>query len=277
MTGLAEASWQVGRWIVNEIIVQILFELVVKTIAAIGRASRRGLQLLVLWTRAALRRLVVVAIMATWAGIPAEGASQRPQETTGPFEGLSAVDGVVTSNDAFGIWLTWRSEHFRIRYPDGRPAFEQRIEGTEDLLVRLAFHCRADGRGEGLIGPAAGTAEMRLPMHPDAPAVRNVLHPMYWVLGATGREYERTSVEVSLPGGAAFRTELVRKRIDYSFPRPDLRVALPAAAVLELFMSGEPAGIRITGRETEARVRFGERSDLAKAARQARAHCAAER
>ena len=115
-------------------------------------------------------------------------------------------------------WLTWRSEHFRIRYPDGRAAFEQPADGAGELVARLNFDCRAGGRAEGLSGPGPARAELQLPMHPDAPPVRNVLHPMYWVLGATGREYERTPVEVSLPGSPTFRTELVRQRIDYSFP-----------------------------------------------------------
>ena len=48
-------------------------------------------------------------------------------------------------------------------------------------------------------------------MHPDAPWVYNVLHPMYWVLGLTGHEVERTPVEVSLPGVPAFAAELVRR------------------------------------------------------------------
>lgn len=194
----------------NEIIVQILFEWSAKLTAAIGRGCRRGLQLLcvlALCTRATLRRLVVAAAMATMAGVASEGAGHRPQETAAPFEGLRVIDGVETSNDAFGIWLTWRSEHFSIRYPDGRPPFEQPAKGTEDLLVRLAFHCRAGRGGEGEARRETGLAEVQLPMHPDAPAVRNVLHPMYWVLGATGREYERTPVEVSLPGSPAFRTE----------------------------------------------------------------------
>ena len=106
MVWLAELSSQVGHWIANEIIVKVVSELSAKLTAAIGRVCRRGLQplcVLALWTRATLRRLVVVAAMATMAGLPADGAGQRPQETTAPFEGLRVIDGVATSNDDYGI------------------------------------------------------------------------------------------------------------------------------------------------------------------------------
>ena len=142
MGWLAELGWQIGRWIVSETVLLVLFELIVKLISAIGRGCLRGLKrlcALARWTRT-LSRLVLAATMAAGAGMPTEGAGQRPQETTAPFEGLSVIDGVVTSNDDYGIWLTWRSEHFRIRYPDGRPAFEQRADGvTSAHRARLNF------------------------------------------------------------------------------------------------------------------------------------------
>ena len=145
-------------------------------------------------------------------GNPANEAGKQPQGSTAPLEGLSAVDSIVPSNDDYSIWLTWQSEHFRIRYPD---------------------HCRAAGRAEGLSGPSPATAALELPMHPDAPRVYNVLHPMCWVLGLTGHEVERTPVEVSLPAAPVFAAELVRWRTDYSFARPALRVNLPAQPVLQ--------------------------------------------
>ena len=185
--------------------------------------------------------------MATMAGMAIEGAGQRPQETTAPFEELSAVDGVVTSNDDYSMWLNWQSEHFRIRYPDHWRTFEQPSDGNGELVARLKFHRRADGRREGLAGPAPAAASLELPMHPEAPDVHHVLSARYSWLGITGREYERTPVEVPLPGRPAFNSELVRKRIDYSFARPRLWVHLPAAAVLELFIAGAGTRIDLSG------------------------------
>ena len=114
-------------------------------------------------------------------------------------------------------------------------------------------------------------------MHPDAPRVHNVLNPMYWVLGLTGREVERTPVAVSLPGVPAFDAELVRKRTDYSLARPALGVGLPAAAVLELYIAGAPTRIDLSGEEIDARLWFEAQSGLVEPAHQAAAHCGAGR
>ena len=90
------------------------------------------------------------------AAMPANEAGKQPQGSTAPFEGLLAVDGIVTSNDDYSIWLTWQSEHFRIRYPDGRPAFEQPSNGTGDLVAMLDFHLSRGPPRRGTVGTVTG-------------------------------------------------------------------------------------------------------------------------
>ena len=114
-------------------------------------------------------------------------------------------------------------------------------------------------------------------MHPDAPRVYSVLHPMFWVLGLTGREWERTPVQVSLAGAPAFPAELVRQRMDYSFAPPPLWVNLPARMVLELFVGGAPIQAELSGERVDARLWFEAQSDLVGPARAAATHCPAGR
>lgn len=114
------------------------------------------LGVLAFWTRTVFRRIVVIAAIATMAAMPANEAGKQPQGSTAPFEGLLAVDGIVTSNDDYSIWLTWQSEHFRIRYPDGRPAFEQPSNGTGDLVAMLDFHLSRGPPRRGTVGTVTG-------------------------------------------------------------------------------------------------------------------------
>ena len=192
---------------------------------------------------------------------PRGGLGQERWSTSAPFRGLSAVSSVVTSNDDYRIWLHWPAERLRIRYPDGRSAFEQHAGSAGGLDAWLSVQCRADGRGEGLPGPEPARSALWLPMYPEPPAVYQVLHPMFWLLGLTGSEVERTPVRVVGTGVAAFDAELVRQRTDYSFPRPALRVDLPAAAVLESFVAGAAIQIDLSGERVDARLWFAARSD----------------
>ncbi len=127
-----------------------------------------------------------------------------------PFRDLHAVDGVSTSNDDYSISLYWSPERLRIDYPDGRGPFERNPADAGELYTALSVFCRADGRPEGMTGPRPLGAKLSLPMHPEAPAVYSVLHPMHWVLGLTGREFERLPVVVDLAGFAPFDAQLVR-------------------------------------------------------------------
>ena len=120
-----------------------------------------------------------------------------------PFRDLHTVDGVSTSNDEYAISLYWSPQRLRIDYPDGRGPFERDPVDTGELYTALSVFCRADGRQqEGFRGPRPVAARLSLPMHPEAPAVYSVLHPMYWLLGLTGREFDRLPVVVDLAGVA---------------------------------------------------------------------------
>ena len=203
----------------------------------------------------------------------ADGIGQAPGTTDAPFAGLSAVNAVFTSNDEYSIWLHRYAETFRIRYPDGRRPFEQSADPIRVRPATIGIQCRADGRAKGLAGPEPATASLELPMHPEAPAVYRVPHPMYWVLGLAGLEAERIRVRVSLPAGRTVEADLVRRRTDYSFKRPALRVELPARAMLELFAAGAPIEVGVSGNGVDARLRFAAKSELGEPARRAMAHC----
>ena len=216
-----------------------------------------------------------MAILVVVAAAAANEIGQGTATTEAPFAGLSAVNGVFTSNDEYSIWLHRYAETFRIRYPDGRRPFEQSSDPIRVRPATISIECRADGRAKGLPGPEPANARLELPMHPEAPAVYRVTHPMYWVLGLAGREVERIQVQVSLPAGRRVDAELVRQRTDYSFERPALRVALPPRAMLELFAAGAPIEVSLSGNRVNARLRFAAKSDLGEPARRAMADCPA--
>ncbi len=98
-----------------------------------------------------------------------------------------------TSNDEYAISLYW-SQRLRIDYPNGRGPLERDPADAGELYTALSVSCRADGRPEGFRGPRPVAARLSLPMHPEAPTVYSVLHPMYWLLGLTGREFHRLPV-----------------------------------------------------------------------------------
>ena len=122
---------------------------------------------------AAMRILLAALAMAH----PAAGAS--------PFEGLYRLEGVTTSNDEFGIWLSWVPSSYRLEFP-GRPPLAREQGSEPELFVALEFGCRADGRAEGYRGAAPLWAALVLPLHPDEPDVPNWIDPRYWLLGLTG-------------------------------------------------------------------------------------------
>ena len=192
-----------------------------------------------------------------------------------PFRGLHAIDRVTTSNDEYSISLYWSPERFRIDYPDGRGPFERNPADPTELYTALSVFCRADGRREGLSGPRPLGARLSLPMHPAAPAVYSVLHPMYWVLGLTGREFERVPIVVDLAGVAPFDAELVRRRIAYGRPRPDIEIDLPGTAVLGGFIAGSPMRLAVAGDRADIELWFAGAADLVGPAQQMSAHCAA--
>ena len=191
-----------------------------------------------------------------------------------PFRGLHAVDRVSTSNDEYSISLYRSPERFRIDYPDGRGPFDQDAADPAELYTALSVFCRADGRTEGFSGPRPLGGRLSLPMHPAAPDVYSVLHPMYWVHGLTGREFERVPVVVDLPGIAPFDAELVRRRIAYARRRPDIEMDLPGAAVLPGFIADSAMRMTVTGDRVDIELWFAGAPELVGPAQQMSAHCA---
>ena len=199
--------------------------------------------------------------------------AQRPWSMHSPFRGLHAIDRVTTSNDEYSISLYWSPERFRIDYPDDWGPFEQDPADPAGLYTAISVFCRADGRPEGLSGPRALGARLSLPMHPAAPSVYSVLHPMYWVLALTGREFERLPVVVELAGAVPFDAELVRRRIAYGRPRPDIEIDLPGAAVLSTFIAGSRTRMAVTGDRVDIELWFAGKADLVGPAQQMAIHC----
>ena len=210
---------------------------------------------------------LVVAVLA--APTPA----RQPWSTGAPFADLHVVPGVVTSNDEYTIWLYWSPERFRIAYPDGLGPFAQDAVAPDALYSVLSVYCRADGRSEGLSGPSPLRAQLRLPMHPAAPDVYSVLHPMYWLLALSGREFERLSVVVDLGGVSAVDAQLVRRRLAYGRPRPDIVVDLPGAVVLDRLVAGSPMTLSVSGDGIDAVLGFPAASALVPPARRVLRHC----
>ena len=137
------------------------------------------------------------------------GAAASVAASQSPFEGGNAIEGVTTSNDAYGVWLYWEPRSGSMRVPGFEDALD--VEAA-DLTIAVMLACRADGRGAGYSGPEPIRGELVLPMHPDAPNVPNVYNPLYWWWGLTGREWDRTPVTVQWDTGPARSGELGPKQ-----------------------------------------------------------------
>ena len=227
------------------------------------------------WTRGVVGTLLVVACF-----VPAQASAGQvqpgrvPYSEHSPFEGLYQLPDVSTSNDEYGITLTWHPTEWSLAYPDGRGAFS-RTEGLGDRALGIVIGCRADGRPEGLSGPTPVYATLVVPMHPEAPDVYNFLQLRYWWLGLTGNEFERTSVHVDVAGAGTMESELVRKRIDYSFARPDVTVDLTrlGRGVLRVLAAQAGTRLRVYGEGTALDIHFAGQPHLAEPARLALAEC----
>ena len=206
----------------------------------------------------------IVALCVALGAAPSVAASQSP------FEGGNAIEGVTTSNDAYGVWLYWEAESGSMRVPGFEDALN--VEAT-DLTIAVMLACRADGRDAGYSGPEPIRAELILPMHPDAPNVPLVFDPRYWWIALTGREWGRTPVTVQWDGGAAREGELLRHRIDYSIPRPSQTVELTPSEVLAALRTGTEATLRVMGPDTDIVLRFAPRPDRVGMAALIEAHC----
>ena len=198
------------------------------------------------------------------------GAAASVAASQSPFEGGYEIEGVTTSNDAYGVWLYWEPQSGSMRVPGFEDALD--VEAT-DLTIAVMLACRADGSGAGYSGPERLRAELILPMHPDAPNVPLVFDPRYWWIALTGREWDRTPVEMQWDTGPARGGELVRHRIDYSIMRPAQSVELDPAEILALLQATTDATLRVMSPGTGIVLRFAPRPDREGLAALIETHC----
>ena len=204
-------------------------------------------------------RLIALAMHGSGAPLP-------------PFAELWPAEGSMTSNDGYGAWASWEPHAYRLKYP-GRPPLARKRRSSAEEPARLSLTCRADGRPEGLSGPEPVRAELVLPLHPDEPDVPRRGDPRYWLLAFTGGEPRRTAVSVRVGSGEAFSSELVRKRSDWSLPRPSPTVRLDPAEALRALSSGVGATVIAEGPGTWLDLRFEPDPDMARAAELMALHC----
>ena len=203
-------------------------------------------------------------------------AAQRASSAGSPFGDFLGVDGVTLSGDAYSIWISWEPDSFTIRYPDGRAPFDHDEPAPNEpggLYSVLNIYCRANGRSSGFSGSSPLSASLLLPMHPQAPPAYSVIHPMHWILELVGRAEQRTPVRVHLPADPVFHADLVQRRVDWSFPRPDVRLDLPPSRILGLLVAASPLHLRAVGDGVDIDVRLPAAPHLAVPARRALAHC----
>ena len=192
-----------------------------------------------------------------------------------PFAALDQFDAIATSNDEYSIWVYWTAQRFRIEYPDGRTAFDAQTLHEQDLAPRITLSCRIDGSSDGLPGPEQLDAGGRLPMHPDAPDVPNVMSLRYWLTAELMGEWERWPATVSFPQVKPYETHVQRQRVHYSFARPDIlfHAGPTADAVLSRLAAGQSATLRITGEGLAIEAHLPKRPDLKGAAELMLRHC----
>ena len=100
-----------------------------------------------------------------------------------------------------------------------------------------------------------------------------MLHPLYWLLALTGREFQRHPIVADFTGAIAFDAQLVRRRIAYGRPRPDLEIDLSGAIVLRHFVAGSPIKLAVAGDGIDIRLWFPGAAGLVGPAHQMSAHC----
>ena len=209
--------------------------------------------------RSAVTALLLAAAMA-------RGSHAR---TAGPFIDFEWTEHVTTSRDGYTIWARLPSERYRATLP---PHVEPVGPGARPAVLQA--HCRAPGaKGDQAPKGTPTHALLYLDDHPLQRDAYTVLHPMYWIIGLTGEALERWPATARLGDTAAVRTELVRRRTDYSAPRPGLDLALSADAVLGVFDNGLPTELDVQGRGWSIKSRFTPVPQLAEAAQAMRREC----
>ena len=214
---------------------------------------------------------------ALLAAILLATASAAAPAAEPPFDHLIGQTGTVVSNDGYSVWLYWHADRASIEYP-GRPGFRHDAgQDTGYQRILLEAVCRADPRRPGLSGPSPVRANLSLPMHPDDADVPAVLDPRHWWREFAGSAETRTPATITFGDGTAHRTEIFERHVDWSFPRPDVRVAVRADAAIEALLSQAPTTVTVRSRTTRSTLVFSPSPDVARTARAMRRHCPPER
>ena len=187
-----------------------------------------------------------------------------------PFTPLEGVPGVSFSNDRCAVSLHWRPDAYVLVLP-GVPRHESgaSVTGTE-----LRIGCRASNGRPGY-GVAPARAVLEVERHPGLRDAYPVLHPMFWILGLTGNEVDRTSLRLSLTGVSAPVAAVLEVSYVYDLGgRPPMRIAaLPARHLLSLIASSRSLVVEAEGADTFLSARFTPDLRLAPAAEALLAHC----
>lgn len=185
---------------------------------------------------------------------------------------LDGVDDVVVSRSGNVAWFHWYAGEYELKYPHRDAVVRSpAARSSARSPVRISLECSA----VDLPSMARGwRAVLWLPPHPEDSGVYLVYHPMYWILGLTGYEFDETPVEATLAPGFAFAATLARRRIDYSFANPDLEMVLPGPAVAAALAAGAGATLAAAGEATRVRLRLDRAPALARAVRFAMPRCA---
>ena len=215
---------------------------------------------------------IAIALLA--AATTAACAQPRP---AGPFEGLWTSPQVQTSRDDHSIWLHWKAERFQI----GESSREQRTapDAGRNDGVEITMTCRADDRPMGLTGPIPVATRLYSAREPEHRDTYNVLHPMYWWLGITGRSRTQSSASIEITGDGERierRGSVERRRTAYSTPRPETEVQLPTGPVLRALRAGTAIEVRIQGAGTRIEATFPAQPESREAARRIDTYCEAD-
>ena len=194
-----------------------------------------------------------------------------------PFDHLVGQAGTVVSNDGYGAWVYWHADRASIEY-HGRSRFRHNAADEANRhRVLLEAVCRADPRRPSLSGPSPIQANLSLPMHPGDADVPAILDPRHWWRTLIGSAETHTPATITIGDGTAHRTEVFERHVDWSFPRPDVRVTITTSAAIQALLSEVPTTITIRTRHTRSTLFFSPNPEVARTAKAMVQHCSQSR